>query len=92
MIKERGILQLVRCFNHFLQSHRHGFVVVQLEPQPPTFPPDVNECSPYSQEPCKWLIHAVTLIRFLGHTVNIKSLRRVSGNNFWRMGLCSNNV
>ena len=34
LVWERGILQLVRRFNHFLQSHRHGFVVVQLKPQP----------------------------------------------------------
>ena len=26
------------------------------------------------------------LVLFLGHTVNIKSLRPVSGNNFWRKG------
>ena len=77
---------MVRRFNHFLQSYRHGFVVVQLKPQPPTFSPDINERAPHSHEPSKCLIHVVTLIRFSGHTINIKSLRLVGGNNFWRKG------
>jgi hypothetical protein len=47
-----------------LQSHRHGFVVVQLKPQSLTFSPDINHRAPHSHEPCKRLVHVVTLIRF----------------------------
>ena len=58
------IPQLVCRFIQFPQSRRHGFVVIQQKPQPPTFSPDVRERDPRSHEPSECFIHAVALICF----------------------------